>query len=356
MLPLISVVIPVYNIEKYIAGCLESVISQSYENLEIICVDDGSSDQSGKICEEYALKDSRIKVIHQKNCGQSAARNTGIQNSSGEYLSFIDGDDKIKQGTYKKVIDVFNKDVDVVWFGMDIIYEAHEEYRQSDADYYGLKFTGKQQITDELLWQSDCSVCNKIFKSKHIKDNNIYFLEGHLYEDALFYWQIFSIIKNAYYINDKLYVYHRRQNSTMSRTFEKKENVAIQHIFIMDYLYNFWKKKNLFSQKKAIFSKLLLQYFWFAVRNSPDFEKARCVWEMTKRLRDWDIDCSNDNTLSYLKDGKYQIFLGPEKAITSSPKAKKMKPLERLFCVRREGNHKVVRLFGLKIASKRKKI
>ena len=324
MLPLISVVIPVYNIEKYIAGCLESVISQSYGNLEIICVDDGSSDRSGEICEEYALKDSRIKVIHQKNRGQSAARNTGIQNSSGDYLSFIDGDDKIKSDTYKKAITVFDDDIDVVWFGMDIIYEAHEEYRKSDADYYGLKFTGKQKITDELLWQSDCSVCNKIFKSKHIKDNNIYFLEGHLYEDALFYWQIFSIIKNAYYINDKLYIYHRRQDSTMSRTFEKKENIAIQHIFILDYLYEFWKHSNLLSKKELIFTKICTTYFWLAVRNSPDFEKARCVWEMTKRLRAWDIDCSNDNTLSCLKEGQYQIFLGPEKSIQSLPKVKKI--------------------------------
>jgi len=207
-----------------------------------------------------------------------------------------------------------------------------------------------------MLYDSDWSACNKIFNLKHIKDNELYFTEGILYEDALFYWKYFSTVKSAYFINENLYLYYRRDGSIMSSTFEKKEDKAIHHIFIMDYLYDFWKNKNILSQKNSIFSKLLLAYFWFAVRNSPDFEKARCVWEMTKRLRAWDIDCSNDNTLSYLKEGQYQIFFGPEKAIPSSPKVKKMKPLERLFCVRREGNHKVVRLFGLKIASKRKKI
>ena len=336
--------------------CLESILAQTYKNLEIICIDDGSTDNSGKICESFAKLDQRIKVIHKKNGGLSSARNEGIRNAHGEFISFIDGDDKIKINTYEKVVDALASEADVVWFGIGIVYEAHSEYEKSDKDYYSIKYSGKRVLDDNMLYDSDCSACNKIFNLKHIKDNELYFTEGILYEDALFYWKYFSTVKSAYFINENLYLYYRRDGSIMSSTFEKKEDKAIHHIFIMDYLYDFWKNKNILSQKNSIFSKLLLAYFWFAVRNSPDFEKARCVWEMTKRLRAWDIDCSNDNTLSYLKEGQYQIFFGPEKAIPSSPKVKKMKPLERLFCVRREGNHKVVRLFGLKIASKRKKI
>lgn len=93
--PLISVIIPVYNVEKYLRRCLDSVIAQTYQKLEIICVDDGSIDDSGKICDQYAVRDARIKVIHQENQGLSAARNRGIDAADGEYIAFVDSDDYI---------------------------------------------------------------------------------------------------------------------------------------------------------------------------------------------------------------------------------------------------------------------
>ena len=92
----VSIVVPIYNTEKYLKKCLDSIINQTYENLEIILVDDGSTDNSGKIIDDYAKKDSRIKAIHQKNAGQSTARNNGIKKATGKYISFIDGDDEIK--------------------------------------------------------------------------------------------------------------------------------------------------------------------------------------------------------------------------------------------------------------------
>lgn len=90
---LISVIVPVYNVEKYLPECVESIISQTYDNLEVILIDDGSTDRSGKICDEFAEKDSRIVVIHQKNSGVSAARNRGLDLCRGEYISFVDSDD-----------------------------------------------------------------------------------------------------------------------------------------------------------------------------------------------------------------------------------------------------------------------
>ena len=112
--PLISVIIPVYNVEKYLHRCLDSVIAQTYQNLEIICVDDGSIDESGRICDQYAVRDARIKVIHQENQGLSAARNRGLDAAEGEYIAFVDSDDYILEDMYKKMLDkLLNYNVDL---------------------------------------------------------------------------------------------------------------------------------------------------------------------------------------------------------------------------------------------------
>ena len=112
--PLISVIIPVYNVEKYLHRCLDSVIAQTYQNIEIICVDDGSIDESGRICNQYAVRDARIKVIHQENQGLSAARNRGLDAAEGEYIAFVDSDDYILEDMYKKMLDkLLNYNVDL---------------------------------------------------------------------------------------------------------------------------------------------------------------------------------------------------------------------------------------------------
>ena len=113
-LPCVSVVIPVYNVEKYLIRCLESVILQTYRNLEIVLVDDGSTDNSGKICDEYAERDSRIKVIHKENGGLSDARNVGIKSASADYIVFIDSDDYVKNVYVQSLVEIaLRYDVDI---------------------------------------------------------------------------------------------------------------------------------------------------------------------------------------------------------------------------------------------------
>ena len=113
--PLISVIVPVYNVEKYIRECLDSIVNQTYKNLQIILVDDGSSDNSGKICDEFAKKDSRITVVHQENQGAGAAKNTGLELIEGEYFSIIDSDDYIDLSMYEKMVSLMKQyDSDIV--------------------------------------------------------------------------------------------------------------------------------------------------------------------------------------------------------------------------------------------------
>lgn len=104
----ISIIVPVYNVEKYLSQCIESIINQNHKNIEIILVNDGSTDKSGDICDKYSLKDNRIKVIHKKNEGVSIARNTGLKVATGEYIAFVDGDDLVDKDIYTRLINVIN--------------------------------------------------------------------------------------------------------------------------------------------------------------------------------------------------------------------------------------------------------
>ena len=112
----LSIIIPVYNVEKYLDRCVESVLAQSFRDFEVLLIDDGSPDNSGRMCDEWALKDSRIKVIHQKNTGLSGARNTGLRNAQGEYVTFVDSDDLIAENMMATLIERVEKDdLDAVW-------------------------------------------------------------------------------------------------------------------------------------------------------------------------------------------------------------------------------------------------
>ena len=115
--PLVSVIVPVYNVEKYLEECCDSILNQTYKNLEIILIDDGSDDNSPKICDSYKEKDSRVKVIHQKNSGVSSARNNGIKNSCGDFIIFADSDDKLEKNMCEKAVEALSQNTDAVFFG-----------------------------------------------------------------------------------------------------------------------------------------------------------------------------------------------------------------------------------------------
>ena len=126
---LVSVIIPAYNIEDYIGRCLDSIISQTYKNLEIIVVDDGSKDHTGEILDNYAKKDRRIKVIHKENGGVSSARNKGIEVAEGDYIGFIDGDDLIEPGMYKTLVDLLEEEnADIAHCGYQMVFPDRIDY------------------------------------------------------------------------------------------------------------------------------------------------------------------------------------------------------------------------------------
>lgn len=187
MKPLISVIIPVYNVENYLKKCLESIINQTYKNLEIILINDGSTDNSGKICDEYAGKDNRIKVIHKPNGGLSDARNAGLEIAKGEYIGFVDSDDYIAEDMYEFLYNLaVDNDLDVAMCASFDVYENGTV--KTPKDFKTIFINKKEEIIKNLFANQAgglaISVCNKLFKKKVIK--NCKFTVGKTSEDVFF--------------------------------------------------------------------------------------------------------------------------------------------------------------------------
>jgi glycosyltransferase EpsJ len=209
---LISVIIPVYNVEKYIDRCIISIINQTYKNLEIILVDDGSRDNSGKICDEYEKKDSRIKVIHKDNAGAGMARNTGIENMSGQYFAFIDSDDYVDCDYIEKMFDAIKEyNVDACISAYSKVYsdrvETYENkmgtlvFKNEDVKKMSSKMLGKLPDGSDFI---EPSPCKALLSSKILKDNNIKFVSENnlICEDLIFnlnyYLKANSVVKIDY--------------------------------------------------------------------------------------------------------------------------------------------------------------
>lgn len=215
--PLISVIVPIYQVEKYLEQCLDSILNQTYRQLEIILVDDGSPDRCGEICDQYASQDSRIQVIHQTNQGLSAARNAGMDIATGEYISFIDSDDYIDSHFYEKMEQGFQHYPEAPIITC-LAYQNEEGY----ITPYTHKNTNQPEFHSTLTFCEDCIlgkmsvvVWNKLFRSELMKD--IRFRVGRIFEDSLFMHDLYPILKqypgDVVVIPHYLYYYRIRQGS-----------------------------------------------------------------------------------------------------------------------------------------------
>lgn len=234
---LFSIIVPVYNVENYLKKCLESLIKQTYYNLEIICINDGSTDNSLQILREYKKKDKRIKVINQKHYGVSHTRNNGIRISKGDFITFVDSDDFIDLNVFEKCVKkIINNNADIVVY--QLIAENQKYQRYIDNKIY--ISDPYSAIRDYNLYPS---TCNKIFRRKIIIENNIFFKEDVKYaEDAIF--KEFAFIKSTVIALEPSVIYHYvyRKNSA-----ERSLNEIIKiesQIKRIDYLYDFYIKNN----------------------------------------------------------------------------------------------------------------
>lgn len=207
MKPLLSVIVPVYNVEKYLKRCLESILVQSWNDYEIILVDDGSTDSSAQICDLYAEKYEMIRVIHKENKGLSDTRNRGIEEASGEYVYFPDSDDWLEPSTFSELSDVIEElTYDIISFNREFV--TSEEDKLISAKSRIQKLSGKQALL-EMLKQSDVTgfANDKIYRKKLFLDNDIEFPVGKYYEDLGTNYKLFLKATKVYVTNQKYYHY-----------------------------------------------------------------------------------------------------------------------------------------------------
>lgn len=221
---LISVIVPVYKVEKYLQECIDSIIAQTYTNLEIILVDDGSPDSCGRICDEYAEKDNRIKVIHQKNCGVSIARNAGLNNAIGDYIGFVDSDDYLESNMFEELYNCLKT------YGSDIAICGVKKFEKSSRSFfYGNKTIDKSEFLQALLKEDIASfLCNKLFK-KELFDG-IRFPEGEVFEDIKIFHLIGEKVSSVSLTDGTFYNYRIREGSiTYSNRGKINEWLAATH-------------------------------------------------------------------------------------------------------------------------------
>lgn len=236
----ISIIVPVYNTELYLENCINSILNQTYENLEIILVNDGSKDKSGLICDKYAKIDNRIIVIHKENGGVSSARNVGINLSTGDYIVFIDSDDWVECNMIKTLVKIIEKnDYDVIMFGAyieDLEHQRVDEFRVKTEDYKDKNEI--MSIIPELIREEKInSLWTKIYKASIIQEKNIRFNEElSIAEDGLFNYEIFKHIKSFCTINNLLYHYMIRNVISLTKRYNPSKYEML--LFVNDYLHS----------------------------------------------------------------------------------------------------------------------
>ncbi len=218
--PLLSIIVPVYNVGAYLENCLDSVISQSYQNVEVILVNDGSTDNSKDICQVYVQKDNRFRLINQENRGLASARNTGLSYASGELITFLDSDDAVKPETYEAAVNVLNnnRDCDHVQFPLYKLYGTVDAYIES---YQTSPIVGMAHLINNWVVDRNISwiVCNKIFKAEAL--GSLRFKDGLVYEDNIFVCEYLKKSKGICFSSKGAYLYYHRKGSitnTWNRT------------------------------------------------------------------------------------------------------------------------------------------
>ena len=241
---------------------MDSIVAQTLQDIEIICVNDGTKDNSVSILNEYADKDARIKIVHKKNGGLSSARNEGMKYATAEYIGFVDSDDWIEPDTYElahKAMIEHNADL-VCWYAQleleDGVLDNYEI--QGLRDYHRINRTGFFIVSDDVF--SDCSVTawNKLYKNSIIKRYNLLFPHGLLHEDVEFFYKYALMCQRVYFIGKYLTHYLQRSNSIMRDLARNINKLSMDRIKIMKNLYQYSIKYNIISKYRKTISKAII--------------------------------------------------------------------------------------------------
>ncbi len=257
-MPGLSIVIPVYNGEKYIRQCYEGIASQSYSDWEAVFVDDGSTDKGPSILDEIASEDTKVKVIHKANGGTATARNAGLDVASGEYITFLDCDDEIKTEMYEKMVDLMNStkaDMGVCGFYFKLERESADstettylEEKYYPTSHYKNRIEIKEHLVD--MWDSDLlsNVWNKLYRMDLIREKNLRYRDGHVYtEDRVFNRQFIENCNSIAFTSECLYYYVRERVGSTTEKY-RDDSFVIRNKEFIEFT-SHYKKLGIWNQK-----------------------------------------------------------------------------------------------------------
>ena len=327
MNPLISVIIPVYNVEKYLRKCLDSICGQTYRNLEILCVNDGSTDGSAAILEEYAAKDARIKVFTQANAGQGAARNVALKHASGEWITGVDADDYLESDAIEYACSGISDTVDIINFGIKVVWGNCVANPHMDAHYARKDYEGLHPITARFLLDKPCEFCAKLWRGSFLKSQHAQFPEGIIFEDWVFYWMYAPLGRNICYLTGPKYCYIRHQGSTMS-TAQCKSPRALQHIDALEAVLAFRKEHPLSPNDSLVDWENFYLAYRFVRDSAPNDKQAFAEQEFRRLAESYGLKARFPSRLRFLyplkwwqkpfvshRPGKSSYGLGPLKLV-----------------------------------------
>ena len=307
----VSVIIPVYNTEKYLKECLDSIVNQSLEDIEIICIDDGSTDNSLEILREYAENDSRFKIFSQENNGQGSARNYGLDVAKGEYIYFMDSDDFIELNTLSDCYNEANKNnLDFLMFQL-INYDESKKslYQDNDYDMPNVGDLVADNVfsyadLNHLIFQVAVSPVNKLYSKKFLDDINVRFPEDVIFEDNVFFWNVFLNAKRIKFLKHHYYIRRRHSSSTTG-------NAGIRFVDTLEIhkrIFIIFKKFNIFDEfKKYLFNKKVVLA---NVRFNQVNDEVKSVFfnEMKNDFKEMSNEYGYDNIIEYLDYPNKLIF------------------------------------------------
>lgn len=296
----LSVIIPVYNVEKFLHRCVDSVLNQTYKNLEVILVDDGSPDNSGKICDEYAKSDSRVVVVHQKNGGLSAARNAGMDIATGYYVAFLDSDDYISCDMYSEMIEKLeDNNLDIISCN---VYVVKGKKLIGNAGNNQTDIFDHDEIIVKALLDFDVAATNKVYR-KHVIEN-VRFPNGRKFEDTATVYLFFNNANKVGHINKSYYYYYRNPNSITQTSFNAKD----RYDFVLGYIerLEFAKKHNFkcLPECKSLLLKAALSCLT-AIYAANDKRYS----DIYLKVREILLKYKDDDGVYNLLNFKYKLFL-----------------------------------------------
>lgn len=343
----VSIIIPVYNGEKYINQCLDSISNQTLKNIEIICVDDGSTDKTPSILKKYSSKDNRFKIITTKNKGQGSARNTALKEASGEYIAFVDADDWIDLNSMELLYNnAKSRDLDLLFFQMSNYIQSSGQYVSSDL--YDIKCFDENGIdedtifnhnsTRDFLFEIPVGPVSKLYKHQFLKNNNLRFVEGIFFEDNSFFYNAYFHCRKVGFLKKQLY-FRRRHSESVTQTFDETkfdivnatnsvlevfENNAVYECYMRDVVnHTFsmlieWFKKSPLNIRQGFYEKIKKEFRGFGDLKNDFSENLNDQYKLIFNLM-----CNNDFYLDFLSGYKlkktdYLIYNGKKEFLKES--------------------------------------